>query len=112
MTKTAPPLGPEALELVAARFRVLGEPSRLRLLQLLRAGELNVSSLVERSGLTQANASRHLQTLAEAGMVGRRRSGQSVVYFIADASIFDLCAHVCGSVRRRLDAHARAMKGR
>ncbi len=111
MQHPASPLGPEALELVAARFRVLGESSRLRLLQILRAGERNVSSLVAASGLAQANASRHLQTLADAGIVGRRRDGQSVVYYVADPAIFELCEHVCGSVRRRIDAHSRAFAG-
>lgn len=109
MAKHVTSMGPEALELVAARFRVLGEPSRLRLLQILHGGEQNVSALVAASGLTQANVSRHLQTLAGAGMVGRRRDGQSVVYHIADPTIFTLCEHVCGSLQRRIRAHTRAI---
>lgn len=103
------PLTNEALELVAARFRVLGEPSRLRLLQALRSGELNVSQLVDATGLTQANTSRHLQALADAGMVGRRREGPSVIYFIADPAIFKLCEIVCSSLQRRLQHHTRAL---
>jgi DNA-binding transcriptional ArsR family regulator len=68
-------LTPEALELVAARFRVLGEPNRLRLIAALEQGEKNVSELVAETELTQANVSRHLQTLTEAGLLGRRKEG-------------------------------------
>jgi DNA-binding transcriptional ArsR family regulator len=107
-TKTLHALSDEAILLVAARFRVLGEPSRLRILQYLRNGELNVSQLVEATGLTQANTSRHLQALAEAAILGRRREGPSVFYFIADPGIFDLCETVCGSLQRQFQNHARA----
>lgn len=103
-----PPLSDQAIELVAARFRILGEPSRLRLLQALRTQELNVSQLVELTGLTQANTSRHLQALAEAAIVGRRREGPNVIYFIADPGIFNLCEIVCGSLQKRIQDQARA----
>jgi DNA-binding transcriptional ArsR family regulator len=108
MAKTLHALSDEAILLVAARFRVLGEPSRLRILQCLRNGELNVSQLVEATGLTQANTSRHLQALAEAAILGRRREGPSVFYYIADPGIFDLCETVCGSLQRQFQNHARA----
>ena len=88
-------LTPEALELVAARFRVLGEPNRLRLIAALEKGEMNVTELVAATELTQANVSRHLQTLTEAGMLGRRKEGLNVYYFIADESLFKLCELVC-----------------
>ncbi len=101
-------LPPEALELIAARFRVLGEPMRLRLLIALEPGERNVSDLVAATGATQANVSRHLQTLADAGIVGRRKEGLNVFYRIIDPGIFDLCEGVCGSLQKRLDAQARA----
>lgn len=109
MAKNHPALSEEAIDLVAARFRVLGEPSRLRLLQSLRPSELSVSQLVDATGLAQANASRHLQALAEAGIVGRRREGANVIYFIADPGIFDLCEIVCGSLQKRVQSHARAL---
>ena len=95
-------LSDDALELVAGRFRILGEPNRLRLIQTLRSGEQNVSDLVAATGLTQANVSRHLGTLTDAGILGRRKEGLNVIYFIADTSIFDLCEHVCGSIQRKL----------
>jgi ArsR family transcriptional regulator len=109
MSKASLPLSPELIELVAARFRVLGEPSRLRILQALRTGELNVSQLVEATDLTQANTSRHLQALADAGIVGRRRDGANVIYSISEPAIFDLCEAVCGSLQRRYQNHARAL---
>lgn len=98
----------QALELIAARFRVLGEPNRLKLIIALENGEKNVTELVESTGLTQANVSRHLQTLTEAGILGRRKDGLSVIYSIADPTIFDLCDLVCGSVQKRLAKHANA----
>ncbi len=74
--KTEPSALPDqALELIAGRFRVLGEASRLKLIRALEPGERNVSQLVEDTGLTQANVSRHLQTLTEAGVLGRRKEG-------------------------------------
>ncbi len=107
--KTEPSALPDqALELIAGRFRVLGEASRLKLIRALEPGERNVSQLVEDTGLTQANVSRHLQTLTEAGILGRRKEGLTVVYFIADRGIFDLCKHVCGSLQERFAANAKA----
>jgi len=98
----------EALELIAARFQVLGEPSRPKLLRALEAGELSVSALIVATGLTQANASRHLQTLTQAGILGRRRDGTKVLYHIADPGIFRLCELVCGSLQTQLERHASA----
>ena len=98
----------EALELVARRFAVLGEPMRLRLLRTLFDGEKNVHTLVELTGGTQANISRHLQTLTAAGLLGRRKEGLQVFYSIADPSIFKLCELVCGSLEKQLTKQAGA----
>lgn len=103
-------LTPEAMELIAARFRVLGEPSRLRLVAALEQGEKNVSELVSVTELTQANVSRHLQVLTEAGMLGRRKEGLNVYYFIADKSLFELCDLVCSQLRAGLTAKAAVFK--
>lgn len=101
------PLPPELVELVAARFRILGEPIRIRLLQELQAGERTVGELVEAVGSTQPNVSKHLRLLQEAGMVGRRQVGNSVYCFIADRSVHALCETVCGSIRDQVAATAR-----
>ena len=105
-------MGGEGLEMIAARFRVLGEASRLKLIIALEGGEKNVSALVAATGQTQANASRQLQSLSEAGILGRRKEGLNVFYRIADKSIFDMCDHVCGSLQRRIDSQARTLLSR
>ena len=104
--KTPRPLGEEALQLIARRFAVLAEPMRLRLLHTLFPGEKNVSELVEATGGTQANISRHLQTLTEAHILARRKEGLQVFYSIADQSIFVLCELVCGSLEKQLEKQA------
>ncbi len=100
-------LSPEALGMVASRFRLLGEPNRLLLLMALQDGEKTVSELAETIGCTQANASRHLRSLTEAGILGRRKDGLYVYYSIVDPSIFALCDSVCGSLRKRFKVQAK-----
>jgi ArsR family transcriptional regulator len=102
----------DALLLVARRFAVLSEPMRLRLLHALFDGEKAVNSLVEATGGTQANISRHLQTLADAGLLSRRKEGLQVFYSIADPSIFQLCEVVCGSLEKQHAARANVLAGR
>ncbi|MDO8542138.1 MAG: metalloregulator ArsR/SmtB family transcription factor [Opitutaceae bacterium] len=100
------PLSDEALDLVARRFAVLAEPMRLRLIHALFAGEKNVNSLVEELEGTQANVSRHLQTLTQAHILARRKQGLQVFYSIADPSILKLCELVCGSLEKQLTKQA------
>lgn len=100
----------EALELVAGRFRVLGEPVRLKLLQLVCDGEMSVTELVEVSGAGQANVSKHLGILLEAGLVARRKEGLNVFYRIADESVTELCEIVCRSLDVRLAAQHKVIK--
>ena len=99
-----------ALELIAARFKMLGEPMRLKLIIALESGERNVTQLVEATGSTQANISRHLTSLTDSGILGRRKEGLMVFYFIADNSIFDLCESVCGSLQKKLEAGAKVFR--
>ncbi len=106
MAKKSPALSADALHLVARRFAVLGEPMRLRLLHELMEQEQPVNTLVGLTGGTQANVSRHLQTLAAAGLVSRRKEGLQVFYAIADPSIFKLCDLVCGSLEKHLTKNA------
>tara|TARA_R110002020_G_scaffold198816_1_gene399988 strand:- start:109 stop:459 length:351 start_codon:yes stop_codon:yes gene_type:complete len=99
-------LSEDALEEIARRFAVLSEPMRLRLIHALFDGERSVGELVVSSGGTQANVSRHLQQLASAGVLKRRKEGLQVFYSIGDASIFQLCELVCGSLEKRLAQQA------
>ncbi len=105
------PLSDEALELVARRFAVLAEPMRLRLIQALFDGEKNVNALVEETGGTQANVSRHLQTLTQAHILSRRKEGLQVFYAIADPSIYKLCELVCGSLEKQLTRQVESLAG-
>jgi len=83
---------------------------RLRLLRALFAGEKNVHTLAATTGSTQANVSRHLQTLTDAHLLRRRKQGLQVFYAIADPSIFELCELVCGSLEREHAARAEALR--
>jgi DNA-binding transcriptional ArsR family regulator len=96
------PLPEPLAELIARRFRVIGEPMRIRLLDRLREGEATVHELTEALGASQQNVSKHLQVLLEAGIVGRRKEGNRAHYAIADESVFALCEQVCGSLQRQL----------
>ena len=97
------PLADPLADEIAARFRVLGEPMRIRILDRLREGESSVQDLTGDLGTTQQNASKHLGVLHSAGIVSRRRDGNRVLYAIADDSVFELCQTVCGGLQRRVD---------
>ena len=88
----------EALEIVAQRFRALGDATRLGLLQALFERERTVQELCALTGTSQANASKHLALLLERGLVTRQRDGLFVRYGIADSSLQRLCHLVCGSL--------------
>ena len=105
-------LSDEALSLVAALFRVLGEPLRLRLVQELLAGERSVGDLATAIGGTQPNVSKHLKLLLEAGLVARRQHGALAYYTIADPLAMELCDLVCTRLATRLDAQAKALGSR
>ena len=93
---------PEAtIEMVARRFRMLGEPQRLRILQLLQSGPKTVNEVVEALGVSQSNVSRHLQALADSGLLTRKRSGNNILYAIGDQVVYKLCDLVCHSVTRQ-----------
>jgi DNA-binding transcriptional ArsR family regulator len=96
------PLPEPLIELVAQRFRVLGEPMRIRLLDRLREGDATVGELQPALGASQQNVSKHLGILHAAGMVSRTKDGNHARYSISDPSVFELCDNVCGGVRRQL----------
>lgn len=101
------PLSEQMVELIARRFRMLGEPQRIRILQELERGERTVGQIVAALGGNQPNISKHLHALNGAGLVGRRRDGNNVFYSIADPVVFRLCELVCrsaaGEARKRLE---------
>jgi len=105
------PLPDELVELIARRFRVIGEPMRIRLLDRLRECELSVNELTEALGASQQNVSKHLAVLAEAGILGRRKVGTHVYYRIVDEGVFALCEQVCDSVHQQLRALNELVEG-
>lgn len=95
----------ELLILMAAKFRMLGEPTRLAILHcLLDDGEQSVGEIVEKSGRSLANVSKHLKQMAEAGLVTRRRQGTFALYRTADPVVEKICTLVCDSLRKDLEA--------
>jgi DNA-binding transcriptional ArsR family regulator len=105
------PLPEPLVELVAQRFRLIGEPMRIRLLDRLRSDELSVGELADALGASQQNISKHLTSLHQAGIVARRKEGNRVVYSIADESIFALCEIVCGGLQSQLAELAELLEG-
>ena len=99
-------LSPEALELVAHRFKILAEPLRLQILQLLQDGEKSVTQLTDSIETSQPNVSKHLKILQSSRMVKRRQEGNTAFYAIADESIFTLCEVVCNSLEAQLKDQA------
>lgn len=107
MAARKPPLisdqvSPELLEFIAGRFKLLADPTRLRILHALQHGERNVTEVIKATGTTQANISKHLAVLSRAGMVARRKQGLNVFYTISDPVVFELCELVCHKLRGTL----------
>ena len=98
------PLPEDLAELIARRFRALGEPLRVRILDLLREQELSVTALAQQLDAGQQNVSKHLAVLVDAGMLARRKDGTHAYYRIADEGVFALCEQVCGSLQTQLAA--------
>lgn len=100
--RLAHPLPDPLVELIARRFRILGEPMRIKLLDQLRDGPATVGELTAATGASQQNVSKHLGVLLDAGLVSRAREGNFSRYTIADPILFDLCELVCDDLRRRV----------
>jgi len=98
-----------ARERVAARFRALGEPTRLKILERLFRSAASVGEILESVGGTQANVSKHLAVLRSGGLVGRSRKGARIVYSIADPSLERICSAVCDALGRDARAEAEAL---
>jgi DNA-binding transcriptional ArsR family regulator len=111
VTGVSHPLPDELVELIAERFRTLGEPTRIKLLDRLREGEATVFELTGLIGTTQQNVSKHLGVLQRVGIVARRKQGNFAYYRIVDDGVYSLCEHVCGSLQQQADSRRRLVRG-
>ena len=105
------PLPDPLIDVIAHRFRVIGEPMRIKLLDSLRAGEASVQELADAVDGSQQNVSKHLGVLLQSGIVARRKEGNFARYEIADDSVFALCDQVCGGLRRQLEEIEALLEG-
>ena len=104
---TSSSVSQEVVQQVAEYFSILSEPMRLRILNLLRDGEKCVQDLVEVTETSQANVSKHLKLMLQAGILSRRSKGTSAYYKVEDPLIFDLCKLVCDRLATRIEEQAR-----
>ena len=93
----------EVFESVARYFSILSEPARLRILHSICQEEKSVGQIVMETGMSQTNASRHLNMMYQAGVLKRRRDGTQVFYGVSDSTMTDLCRSVCVRVSAELD---------
>ena len=105
------PLSDRARELMAVRFRALGEPMRLKILERLFRSPASVGEILDTVGGTQANVSKHLAVLRSGRLVSGRKDGNRTVYSISDPALERLCAVVCEAVSREARAEAKAVAG-
>jgi len=101
---TQHPLPDDLIELIARRFRVLADPTRIKLLDLLREREATVQELTDTIGSTQQNVSKHLGVLRQERVVRRTKRGNYSYYSIADEGVFALCEDVCGGLAEQLES--------
>ena len=100
--KLPSPIPLDLAEMIAARLRIIGDPTRIRILDLLRDDELSVTQITERLETSQQNTSKHLGMLLQAGILARRKDGNSSIYSIADRGVYELCEQVCGGLQLQL----------
>ncbi|MBF2016521.1 MAG: helix-turn-helix transcriptional regulator [Rivularia sp. T60_A2020_040] len=104
------PIPSDVMQQVAEYFSLLSEPMRLRLLHLLRYEEKCVQELVEATHTSQANVSKHLKVMWQAGILSRRSEGTCAYYRVEDQMIFELCNQVCERLANRLEQQARSFR--
>lgn len=103
-------LTPEALSLMANFFKVLSEVSRLQIVCSLKTGAKNVTEIIEETGLGQANVSKHLKMLTQAGVVAREQRGVCVYYRIANPFLFELCDLVCDALTMQVEQQSQQLQ--
>jgi DNA-binding transcriptional ArsR family regulator len=108
--KSAESVPLEVVQQVAEYFDVLSEPMRLRILNVLRDGEKCVQDLVIETATSQANVSKHLKVMLQAGILSRRSEGTSAYYRVDDELIFELCKLVCDRLASRIEQQAQQFR--
>ncbi|OUC11663.1 MAG: transcriptional regulator [Alkalinema sp. CACIAM 70d] len=103
-------LSPVALGLMAEFFKVLSEVSRLQIVCSLKQGSKNVTEIIEETGLGQANVSKHLKMLTQAGIVAREQQGVCVYYSIANPFLFELCDLVCDALSIQMEQQSQQLQ--
>lgn len=98
-------------QLISRRLKALADPSRLAILHTLCEGERNVSDLVELTGLSQANVSKHLRILREEGLVSNRREEKKIFYGLASELPKEVCILVCHSLEERANKEIQTLEG-
>lgn len=111
MKKKKEELSEEALEMIAGRFQLLSDPTRLRILHTLGDAEMNVTDIVTATNAGQANVSKHLGVMLDAGLVSRRKEGLNSIYRVSDETIFELCEVVCSRLKKQLETRQNALTG-
>lgn len=99
------------LEEYALVARALAAPARLLILEQVAQGERGVEALAERTGLTVANCSQHLQQLRRAGLVTSRRVGKSILYRLTDSRALRLMELLCAVAERNLAEVGQILRG-
>lgn len=94
----------DAFDACASYFGVLSEPMRLRILRSICEQEKSVSEIIEDTGATQTNISRHLNLMHRSGVLARRRDGNQIFYRVADVAMVEICRTVCRRISERIDA--------
>ncbi|WP_204104274.1 MULTISPECIES: metalloregulator ArsR/SmtB family transcription factor [Spirulina sp. CCY15215] len=100
----------EVVQQLADYFSILSEPMRLRILTFLRDGEKCVQELVEATQTSQANVSKHLKVMLQAGILSRRTVGTSAYYWVEDPLIYELCNLVCHRLAARIEQQAQEFR--
>ncbi|MFO0891651.1 MAG: metalloregulator ArsR/SmtB family transcription factor [Isosphaeraceae bacterium] len=97
------PIPDDLLDMMAEKFQMLADPTRLAILRNLMEGEKSVGQVVKETGRGQANISKHLKLLADCGLISRRKEGLQVYYRLDDPLVEQLCTLVCGTIRGEVE---------
>ncbi|MCS7145761.1 MAG: metalloregulator ArsR/SmtB family transcription factor [Aigarchaeota archaeon] len=91
------------LELISDFFTIFTNPKRIQILQLLREGELTVSEIAEKTGLSQPTVSQHLKVMRDKHIITSRRRGNKCYYAVEDGRIYQVCDIIKGIISKRIE---------